>query len=306
MIRHSGFAAIIGPPNAGKSTLVNALTGQKIAIVTHKAQTTRMCVRGIMMCQKDEIDAQIVLVDTPGIFAPRRRLDRAMVDAAWGAVPDAHVTMMVLDASRPNRQDTALAITGIARGTGRMGVRLFLVLNQIDRADKPDLLVQAATLQKELNFDDVFMISALTGDGLARLSDSLATVMPAAPWLYPPDQVADIPMQLLAAELTREKLFLRVHQEIPYALTVENEEWVRRRDGSVQIRQVIYVTRESQRVIILGAKGQMIKSIGRAARVDIAEALGTEVHLFLFVKIREKWQEDPARYAALGLDYKAR
>ena len=299
MKQHCGFAAIIGPPNVGKSTLVNALTGQKVAIVTHKAQTTRMQVRGIMMHKVDDIDAQIILVDTPGIFVPQRRLDRAMVRTAWSATADADLLALVLDASRVCLADIDLILDGMPRDK----MPLFLILNQIDRMEKSKLLVLAQELQRRITFDNIFMISALHGDGLDALESALACAMPAQAWAYPRSQAADIPLQLLAAEITREKLFLRLHQELPYALTCETETWTRRKDGSIYIRQVIYVRRASQRAIILGEGGRMIKAIGRAAREEISDALSARVHLFLFVKIRADWQEDPARYRAMGLDY---
>lgn len=290
-----GFVALIGAPNSGKSTLTNALVGAKVSIVTHKAQTTRGPVRGLFIAG----DAQVILVDTPGIFQPKRRLDRAMAQAAWDRAADADIVALVIDAARG--LDDKLApivehLPDIRRPT-------LAVLNKVDLVKKPDLLRLTADLQALKAFDQVFMVSALTGDGVDDLKTYFAAAVPSGPWLFPEDQLSDASLRQTAAEITREKLFLRLHEELPYALTVETTEWKELKDGSVRIEQTIFVERESQRRIVLGAKGAMIKEIGSAARAEIAEIAGTPVHLFLFVKVRERWGEDPERFREMGLDY---
>ena len=293
-VSRCGFAAIIGAPNAGKSTLVNRLVGQKIAIVTHKVQTTRARLRGIAI----EGLSQIVFVDTPGIFAPRRDLDRAMVEAAWSGAGDADLVILLVD-SRAGLNAEVEAILASLDGARRPPV---LALNKVDVVRPETLLGLSQRLNERLPFAATFMISALSGSGVADLRRYAANAMPEGPWLYPDDQIADLPQRLLAAEITREKLTMRLHQELPYALTVETESWAERPDGSVRIDQVIYVEREGQRKIVLGKDGQTIKAIGQAARKEIAEAIGRPVHLFLFVKVRENWASDPERLKMMGLE----
>ena len=290
-----GFVALIGAPNAGKSTLVNALVGTKVSIVTPKAQTTRTLIRGIAV----DGPAQLILVDTPGIFAPRRRLDRAMVGTAWGGARDADIAALVVD-SRKGVEDEDEAVIG---GLAEVRAAKLLVLNKVDVVAKPALLALTQTLNERAAFAAIFMISALTGDGIADLKRWLGAHVPAGPWLYPADQIADAPLRQLAAEITREKLYLRLHQELPYQSTVETEVWKELKDGSVRIEQTIYVERESQRKIVLGKGGQTIKAIGAAARADIAVAIEQPVHLFLFVKVREGWGDDPERYREMGLEF---
>jgi GTP-binding protein Era len=292
---HCGFAAIIGAPNAGKSTLVNALVGAKVSIVTHKAQTTRTRMRGIVL----DGPCQIVLVDTPGIFTPKRRLDRAMVSAAWTEAREAEVVVLVVDAAR-GLDDVVEPILEEARN---LSMPLVLALNKVDKVRKEKLLDLAAKAAERLSFERVFMISALSGDGVDDLKTYLASRMPPGPWLFPEDQIADAPLRQWAAEVTREKLFIRLHEELPYASTVETVEWKTLKDGSVRIEQTIYVERDSQRKIVLGAKGQTIKQISSESRREIGEALDIQVHLFLFVKVRENWSEDPERYREMGLDF---
>ena len=290
-----GFAALIGAPNAGKSTLVNALVGTKVSIVTPKAQTTRTLIRGIAV----DGPAQLILVDTPGIFAPRRRLDRAMVGTAWGGARDADIAALVVD-SRKGVEDED---EGVIRGLAEVRAAKLLVLNKVDVVAKPALLALTQMLNERAAFAAIFMISALTGDGVADLKHWLGAHVPAGPWLYPADQIADAPLRQLAAEITREKLYLRLHQELPYQSTVETEVWKELKDGSVRIEQTIYVERESQRKIVLGKGGQTIKAIGAAARADIAVAIEQPAHLFLFVKVREGWGDDPERYREMGLEF---
>jgi GTP-binding protein Era len=290
-----GFVALIGAPNAGKSTLVNALVGTKVSIVTPKAQTTRTLIRGIAV----DGPAQLILVDTPGIFAPRRRLDRAMVGTAWGGARDADIAALVVD-SRKGVEDED---EGVIRGLAEVRAAKLLVLNKVDVVAKPALLALTQMLNERAAFAAIFMISALTGDGVADLKRWLGAHVPAGPWLYPADQIADAPLRQLAAEITREKLYLRLHQELPYQSTVETEVWKELKDGSVRIEQTIYVERESQRKIVLGKGGQTIKAIGAAARADIAVAIEQPVHLFLFVKVREGWGDDPERYREMGLEF---
>ena len=290
-----GFVAVIGAPNVGKSTLVNALVGGKVTIVSPKVQTTRSLVRGITLAGR----AQLIFVDTPGLFAPRRRLERAMVTTAWAGAKDADVAVLVVDAKR-GLDAEADAI--LARLAG-LAVPKALALNKIDLVAKPVLLALARTANERVAFAATFMISALKGDGLADLKAWLAGEVPAGPWLYPEDQMSDAPLRSLAAEITREKLFLRLHQELPYRSTVETEAWKEQPDGSVRIEQTIYVERESQRKIVLGKGGQMIRAIGSEARKEIAALIGQPVHLFLFVKIREGWADDPERYREMGLEF---
>ena len=292
-----GFVAVIGPPNAGKSTLSNALVGQKVSIVTQKAQTTRMRLRAVVMHEA----AQIILVDTPGIFAPKQRLDRAMVNEAWQGVEDADMILLVLDAARP-LNDESEAILGNLENTKKP---VALVLNKVDMLAKEDLLARVHELNLRASFTDTFLVSALTGDGLDVLKQALAQNMPTGPWLYPEDQAADVPSALLAAEITREKIFLRLHQELPYELTVETDKWKRGKDGSIRIEQTVFVARDGQKAIVLGKGGQTIKEIGAQSRLDLEDAFQCRVHLFIFVKVRKNWQDDPERYRALGLDYGA-
>jgi len=292
---HSGFVALIGAPNSGKSTLVNRLVGAKVSIVTHKVQTTRAIVRGIATHGR----AQIVFVDTPGIFKPRRRLDQAMVTTAWGGAKDADVVVLLIDAERGLRGDGLTILENLK------DVRQpkLLILNKIDRV-KPELLL---TLAKEANervaFERTFMVSALTGAGCGDILDYLADSLPEGPWYYPEDQLSDLPMRQLAAEITREKLFLRLHQELPYSSHVATEKWEEKKDGSVRIEQTIYVERDSQKKIVLGNKGETIRAIGQASRKDLSEIMEQPVHLFLFVKVRENWSDDPERFREMGLDF---
>ncbi|HEV2082750.1 MAG TPA: GTPase Era [Brevundimonas sp.] len=307
----AGFAAIIGAPNAGKSTLVNRLAGSKVSIVTQKVQTTRFPVRGIAM----HGDAQIVLVDTPGIFSPRRRLDRAMVASAWGGADDADVVVHLVDAAshiasgtkdgtaadRRGAEDTETIVKALTEA----GKQVVLALNKIDGMRRDTLLALAQKLDATGAYSEVFMISAATGDGVDDLKARLADAMPAGPWLYPEDQAADVPMRVLAAEITREKVYLRVHEELPYSAAVETTAFDDRADGSARIEQTIYVERDSQRPIVLGKGGQTLKWIGQKAREDLTEILGRPVHLFLTVKVDPKWQDSRALYAQFGLDYDA-
>ncbi len=293
-----GFVALLGAPNAGKSTLLNSLVGAKVSIVTRKVQTTRARLRGIAMHDA----SQIVFVDTPGIFAPKRRLERAMVAAAWSGARDADVIVLVFDAShREIDADSRLILDGL-KDLGRSAI---LVLNKIDLVKRPRLLGLAAQFEAEGLFDRVFMISALTGDGVDDLLAFLAAAMPQGPWHYPEDQLSDLPLRLLAAETTREKLFERLHQELPYALTVETERWQDFEDGSVKIEQTIYVRRDTQKAIILGKSGRIIKEIREDSQKELEKALERRVHLFLFVKVRRDWIEDPERYRDWGLDFEA-
>ena len=290
-----GFVALIGAPNVGKSTLVNALVGAKVSIVTPKVQTTRMLIRGIAV----EGEAQLIFVDTPGIFSPRRRLDRAMVGSAWSSTADADLVALLIDAHKGMTDDDDT----IVRALGEVRAPKVLVLNKVDLVDKPALLGLAQRLNERVKFAATFMISALTGDGVADLKRWFAAQVPAGPWLYPEDQISDAPARQLAAEITREKLYLRLHQELPYQSTVETDVWKELRDGAVRIEQTIYVERESQRKIVLGKGGQAIKAIGAAARADIAAAIEQPVHLFLHVKVREGWGDDPERYREMGLEF---
>lgn len=289
--------ALIGAPNAGKSTLLNRMVGAKVSIVTHKVQTTRARVRGIAI----EGESQLVYVDTPGIFAPKRRLDRAMVAAAWQGVEDADFTVLLHDARRDIDEETTSILDGLSRRRGRH----ILALNKVDSLKPEKLLKLAEKFTAIHGFEQVFMISALTGDGVDDLSAYLAKEAPEAPWHFPEDQLSDLPQRLLAAEVLREKLFLALHQELPYALTVETESWENFDDGSVKIEQVIYVQREAHKKIAIGRGGETIKRVREAAQKDLEEMLETNVHLFVFVKVRERWLEDPERYRVWGLDFGA-
>ena len=292
---HCGFVALIGAPNVGKSTLVNALVGAKVSIVTPKVQTTRTLVRGITV----EGAAQLIFVDTPGIFAPRRRLDRAMVGTAWGSTQDADIVAVLFDARKGIEDEDETIVAAL----GEVRPQKALVLNKVDVVDKPKLLALADTLNAKAKFAATFMISALSGDGVTDLKRWFAERVPEGPWLYPEDEMSDVPLRQLAAEITREKLYLRLHQELPYQSTVETESWKDLKDGSVRIEQTIFVERESQRKIVLGKGGQSIRAIGAAARREIAEAINHPVHLFLFVKVREGWGDDPERYREMGLEF---
>ncbi|WP_112663602.1 GTPase Era [Microvirga flavescens] len=291
----AGFVALIGAPNAGKSTLLNSLVGSKVSIVSRKVQTTRALVRGIAI----EGDAQIVFVDTPGIFKPKRRLDRAMVTSAWGGAADADAVAFLLDV-RKGIDEEAEAILEKLPEVKRPKI---LILNKIDLIERSVLLAMAAKLNEKVQFAHTFMISALKGDGLEALRRELAKMMPEGPWLYPEDQISDAPLRMLAAEITREKIYERLHEELPYESTVETDQWQQRPDGSVRIEQTIFVERDSQRKIVLGKGGQTIKAIGQAARKEITEIAETQVHLFLFVKVRENWSDDPERYREMGLEF---
>ena len=290
--QRAGFVAVIGAPNAGKSTLVNALVGQKVAIVSPKAQTTRARLMGIAI----HSNAQILLVDTPGIFAPRRRLDRAMVAAAWTGAEDADLILLVIDASERVREE-------VIEGLVKREHPLFLVLNKVDLVKKPQLLALAAELTARLNPDKVFMISATQGDGVPDLKQALADVMPPGPWLYPEDEVSDATDRMIAAELTREQIVNRLQQELPYATAIETETWEDRSDGSTAIRQQILVERDSQKAIVIGKGGRRLKEIGAAAREEISQHLGRPVHLFLHVKVNPRWGEDRALYREIGLEW---
>lgn len=291
----SGFVALIGAPNAGKSTLINQLVGAKVSIVSHKVQTTRALIRGVAI--KD--DAQIVFMDTPGIFEPRRRLDRAMVSTAWGGARDADLVCLLIDANKGLRDDEERILEHLADARHPK----WLILNKVDAVDPTKLLALTATINEKVKFDETFMVSALNGNGCDDLMNALVAAMKPGPWFYPEDQISDLPMRMLAAEITREKLYLRLHQELPYASTVETETWQERKDGSVKIEQVIFVERDSQKKIVLGHKGETIKAISTAARKEIGELLEQNVHLFLFVKVRKNWGDDPERYREMGLDY---
>ncbi len=293
-----GFVALIGAPNAGKSTLLNSFVGSKVAIVTHKVQTTRVPLRGIAI----EGPAQLIFVDTPGIFEPKRRLDRAMVGAAWEGAQDADILVLLVDALTGISEEVGLILKGLNKHASNRR-QVILALNKVDAVEKEKLLDLAQSLNKEFSFAETFMISALKGDGLTELRTYLGAHVPEGPWLYPEDQITDAPLRLAASELTREKLYLRLHQELPYASTVETVDWREQKDGSVRIEQVIYVERQSQRKIVLGKGGKAIKQISMEARKELADILERPVHLFLFVKVREKWGEDPERYSMIGLDY---
>jgi GTP-binding protein Era len=290
-----GFVALIGAPNAGKSTLLNALVGSKVSIISHKVQTTRALIRGIAIQEQ----SQLIFVDTPGIFSPRRRLDRAMVTTAWSGAHEADLVGVIIDARKGLDEEAE----DILRRLVDVKAPKLLVLNKIDVVAKEALLSLANEANKAAKFEATFMVSALTGDGVTDLKIWLAQQVPPGPWLYPPDQMSDAPIRQLAAEITREKLFERLHQELPYHSTVETEAWKELRKGDIRIEQTIYVERESQRKIVLGKGGQIIKAIGEAARKEIAKIVEAKVHLFLFVKVREGWGDDPERYRAMGLEF---
>ena len=294
----SGFVALIGEPNAGKSTLLNQMVGAKISIVTHKVQTTRTRIRGVSV----ENQSQIIFVDTPGLFTPRRRLDRAMVTAAWNGAADSDITLLMVEAHRGLTEGVEKIISSISE-IGKNG-KLALVINKIDKVNVNDLL----SLSKEINdnhpFVETFMISAEKGKGINDLRRWLASNLPEGPWLYPDDQISDMPLRMIAAEITREKLTLRLHQELPYQLTVETEKWEEKADKSVRIEQIIYLSRSGHKGIVLGKKGETIKAVSMASRLGIEEFLGARVHLFLRLKVREKWMEETERYSEMGLDFK--
>ncbi len=292
-----GYIAVVGAPNAGKSTLVNRLVGAKVTIVTPKVQTTRSRILGVAVLG----DTQMIYVDTPGIFKPRRRLDRAMVAAAWSGAADSDEVVVMVDAKRGYDGDTRRIIEGL----GKSGRKATLALNKIDTVRRDRLLGLAAELDATGIFADTFMISALTGDGVDDLRDTLAPRLPEGPWLFPEDQLSDLNERLFAAEITREKLFLRLHQELPYALAVETESWEPFENGAVRIEQCVYVERDSQKGIVLGKGGARIKAVREEAVSDLEEILGRKVHLFIFVKVREKWGDDPERYREWGLDFNA-
>ncbi len=291
------FVAILGAPKVGKSTILNRLVGAKVSIVSPKVQTTRTRVLGICI----EGPAQVIFIDTPGIFQPRRRLDRAMVAAAWRGSADADDVLLLVDANRGLDRNSA----AIAKKLKRAERKVILAINKVDLVKKPDLLALAAELAETGVFTDTFMISAETGDGVTDLMAFLAGRVPAGPWLFPEDQISDMPGRLMAAEITREQLYLQLHKELPYAAAVETESWKDQDDGSVRIEQVVYVERGSQKAIVLGKKGSRIKSIGEAARKELEEIFERRVHLFLFVKVRDNWGDDPERYRDLGLDFNA-
>ena len=292
-----GFVALIGEPNAGKSTLLNRMVGAKVSIVTHKVQTTRARIRGIAL----EGAAQIIFVDTPGLFRPRRRLDRAMVASAWAGAEDADITVLMIEAHRGVTEGVQAILESL--GTRTSGRPVVLAINKIDRVKRDTLLALIADISGRHEFAETFLISAEKGDGVKDLRAWLAGRLPEGPWHYPEDQVADAPLRQLAAEITREKLTLRLHQELPYQLTVETESWDEKKDGSVRIEQIIYVQRDGHKGIVLGKRGETVKVVGAEARKDIAELLGRPAHLFLNVKVRPNWQEEPARYNQMGLDF---
>ena len=294
-----GLVALIGEPNAGKSTLLNRMVGAKVSIVTHKVQTTRTRIRGIAL----EGEAQLVFVDTPGLFRPRRRLDRAMVRAAWGGAADADVVVLLIEAHRGLTEGVREILDRLAEELPK-GRTVALAINKIDRVSAEKLLGLSAEANRLRDFAATFMISAERGHGVADLKRWLAAEVPEGPWLYPEDQIADLPLRMIAAETTREKLTLRLHQELPYELTVETEGWEERKDGSVKIDQVIYVARDGHKGIALGPKGETIKAVGKAAREEIRAFLGREVHLFLTVKVRPGWLEERERYGEIGLDFR--
>ena len=298
MTTRAGFVALIGEPNAGKSTLLNRMVGAKVSIVTHKVQTTRARIRGVAM----EGDAQLVFVDTPGLFQPRRRLDRAMVAAAWGGAADADVIVLLIEAHRGMTEGVERILEEL--GNIAKGRRVALAINKIDRVEALVLLGLTEKMNAAFDFTETFMISAERGHGIDTLRQWLAGEVPEGPWLYPEDQIADLPMRNIAAEITREKLTLRLHQELPYQLTVETENWEERKDGSARIDQLVYVVRDGHKGIVLGNKGETIKAVGKASREELEEFLGRKVHLFLQVKVRANWLEEAERYSEMGLDFK--
>ena len=296
--QRAGFVALIGEPNAGKSTLTNQMVGAKVSIVTHKVQTTRARIRGVAI----EGDAQIVFVDTPGLFQPRRRLDRAMVAAAWGGAADADITVLLVEAHRGVTEGVKRILEGL-EGIGK-GRTVALAINKIDKVKAEGLLALTKELNERFDFAETFMISAEKGHGVPALRKWLAERLPEGPWLYPEDQIADLPMRMIAAEMTREKLTLRLHQELPYQLTVETENWEERKDGSARVDQIIYVARDGHKGIILGKKGETIKAVSQSARAELEEFMGRKIHLFLQVKVRPNWLDEKERYAEMGLDFK--
>ncbi|MEW9918432.1 GTPase Era [Marimonas sp. MJW-29] len=298
MTTRAGFVALIGEPNAGKSTLLNLMVGAKVSIVTHKVQTTRARIRGVAI----EGDSQIVFVDTPGLFQPRRRLDRAMVAAAWGGAADADIIVLLVEAHRGVTEGVERILEGL--GDVAQGRRVALAINKIDKVEAPALLALTKDLNDRFPFEETFMISAERGHGVDALRKWLAAELPESPWLYPEDQIADLPMRMIAAEMTREKLTLRLHKELPYQLTVETENWEERKDGSARIDQVIYVVRDGHKGIVLGKGGETIKAISKASREELEEFLGRRVHLFLQVKVRPNWLDEAERYAEMGLDFR--
>ncbi len=298
MSTRAGFVALIGEPNAGKSTLLNRMVGAKVSIVTHKVQTTRARIRGVAI----EGDAQLVFVDTPGLFKPRRRLDRAMVAAAWGGAADADVVVLLIEANRGITDGVKAILENL--GDVTKGRKVALAINKIDRVQSPVLLALAKDMNDRFDFMETFMISAEKGHGVDALRQWLADQLPEGPWLYPEDQIADLPLRMIAAEITREKLTLRLHQELPYQLTVETENWEERDDGSARIDQLVYVMRDGHKGIVLGHKGETIKQIGAASRAELEEFLGRRVHLFLQIKVRPNWLEEAERYSEMGLNFK--
>ena len=296
MTKRAGFVALIGEPNAGKSTLLNRMVGAKVSIVTHKVQTTRARIRGVAI----EGESQIVFVDTPGLFRPRRRLDRAMVAAAWSGAADADVVVLLIEAHRGVTEGVEAILEGLKERA--QGSRVALAINKIDRVQAEVLLKLTQAMNERFTFEETFLISAEKGHGVDDLRAWLAGAVPQGPWLYPEDQIADLPMRMIAAEITREKLLLRLHQELPYQLTVETEGWEERKDGSVKIDQIVYVMRDGHKGILLGRKGETIKAVGRAAREELEGFLGHKVHLFLQVKVRPGWLDEAERYSEMGLD----
>ncbi len=294
-----GLVAVIGAPNAGKSTLVNQLVGQKVAITSAKAQTTRARMLGIALHKSDEADTQMILVDTPGIFAPRRRLDRAMVSAAWEGADSADAVLLMVDPIKQRRHELEPLVEALKNRPERK----ILVLNKVDKAKKEPLLALAQELGEKVDFSEVYFVSALTGDGVPELKDALAKLMPEGPWMYPEDQVSDASERLLATEITREQLYQQLHEELPYDSAVRPEKYIQRPDGSVEIHQQIVVMRDNQRAIVLGKGGSKIKAIGQAAREELSELLGQKVHLFLHVKTDERWSEDKEMFEEMGLEW---
>ncbi len=290
-----GFVALIGAPNSGKSTLLNRLVGAKVSIVTHKVQTTRTTIRGIALHRA----SQIIFVDTPGIFPPKRRLDRAMLETAWSGARDADLVALLVDAAKGIDDE----VDDILDKLSAIAQPKMLVLNKIDAVERTRLLALAEAANRKVDFGRTFMVSALTGDGCDDLLAAIADAVPEGPWLYPEDQITDLPLRSVAAEITREKMLLRLHDELPYTSTVETTSWLDRPDGSVRIEQTIFVARENHRKMVLGKGGRTIKAISQAARAEIADAIERQVHLFLFVKVREKWADDPERYREMGLEF---